>query len=258
MRRLSLLTLVSILAPALAQAQPIGGGLTPLALDLKKVPIGSWAEYTVTIKAEAPMTMKARWALIARDANGSTLETTVEGGPIAMMGGKMIMKVSLVPDPLASDKPIKQAVVQMGDQDPMEMPLNMPNMPPQKFQKPDPKKLVGKEQITVAAGTFKASHYHDVTERGVVDLWVSDGVGPLGMVKMTATPTKPDPQSPPITMELTAKGKDAKPLITKPPKPFDPSAFGGGGRPPGGPGAPGNAPPPGSIPPPAKAPAPKP
>jgi hypothetical protein len=266
MRRLHLLTLVLIAAPGLAQAQPIGGGLTPLALDLKKVPVGSWAEYTVTIGGGGGMTMKSRWALVARDANGSTLETSVEGGPVAMMGGKMVMKVALVADPLKSDKPIKQAVVQVGDRDPMEMPLNMPNMPPQKFQKPDPKKLVGKEQIKVAAGTFKTSHYHDVTERGVIDLWVSEGVGPLGMVKMTATPPagKQDPQTPPISMELTGKGKDAKGIITKSPKPFDPAELGGAGAPPPGgppPGAgapgPGKAPPPGG-PPPAKAPAPKP
>jgi hypothetical protein len=81
------------------------------------------------------------------------------------------------------------------------------------------------------------------------------------MVKMTATPTgKPDPQSPPIAMELTAKGTDAKPLITKAPKPFDPSEFGGsGGHPPaGGPPPSGQAPAPRNAPPPAKAPVPKP
>jgi hypothetical protein len=248
MRRSHLVTLVVLLTPALARAQPIGGGLTPLALDLKKVPIGSWAEYAVSIGGAGGTNIKSRWALVARDAGGSTLETSVEGGPMAMMGGKMIMKVSLVPDPLNSDKPIKQAVVQVGDRDPMEMPLDMPNMPPQKFQKPDPKKLVGKEQIKVPAGTFKASHYHDVTDRGVIDLWVSDGVGPLGMVKMTAIPPagKQDQQTPPISMELTGKGKDAKPLVTKPAKPFNPAELGGG------------APPPASPAPPSKAPAPKP
>jgi hypothetical protein len=266
MRRALPSFLVFCLAPGLlaglssrpALAQPIGGGLTPLALDLKKVPVGSWAEYTVTVGGDSTMTMKSRWALVARDANGSTLETSVEGGPVAMMGGKMVMKVALVPDPLTSEKPIKQAVVQVGDRDPMEMPLNMPNMPAQRFQKPDPKKLVGKEQVTVAGGSFKASHYHDVTDRGVIDLWVADGVGPLGMVKMSAKPSgnaKAENQPPPITMELTAKGKDAKPAITKSAKPFDPAEFGGPGAPP-----PGHAPAPAPAgkAPPVKAPAPKP
>jgi len=223
------------LAPGVAFAQPMSGALTPLALDLRKVPVGSWAEYAVTIGTQDAQTMKSRWALVARDAKGSTLETSVEGGPVAMMGGKMVMKVALVPDPVGSDKPIRQAVVQVGDRDPMDMPLNMPNMPPQKFQKPDPKKLVGKETIKVAAGTFKTSHYHDVTDRGVIDLWVSEGIGPLGMVKMMANPpattgkTADPQQQPPITMELTGKGTDAKSQITKAPKAFDPSAFMGPG-----------------------------
>jgi hypothetical protein len=249
MRRLIVpLFLLCSLAPTLAVAQPMGaGGLTPLALDLRKVPIGSWAEYKVQVGTDATMSMKLRWALVARDAAGSTLETTVEGGAVAAMGGKMIMKVTLVPDPLASDRPIKQAIVQVADRDPMEMPLDQPNMPPQRFQKPDPKKLVGKQKIKVLAGSFKASHYHDVTERGIIDLWISDAVGPLGLVKMTAAPdaaaAKADPQAPTITMELTARGKDARSLITKPARPFDPAEL-GGHAPTGAPAAPGQAPPP--------------
>src|SRR4051794_36033999 len=148
-------SLLLLVMPGVAFGQAAGMGTTPLALDLKKVPVGTWAEYTVNITAQGGMTMKSRWSLVARDANTTTLETRVEGGPLAMMGGHMVMKVSLAPDPLTADKPIKQTVVQVGDRDPMEMPLNMPNMPPQRFQKPDPKKLVGKEELKVAAGTFK-------------------------------------------------------------------------------------------------------
>jgi hypothetical protein len=235
------------LAPGPVLAQPVGVGLTPLALDLKKVPVGTWAEYTVNLGPDASMAMKSRWALVARDANGSTLETSVEGGPMAMVGGRMVMRLSLVPDPVASEKPIKQTVVQVGNKDPMELPLTMPNMPPQKFQKPDPKKIVGKEQLKVPGGTFKTSHYHDVTARGIVDIWVNDGVGPLGVVKMTAVPEKPDPSSPPIVMVLSARGKDAKSFITKTPKPFDPAQLGPPPPPPGAGPPPGAAPPPGAV-----------
>src|SRR5687767_15629818 len=46
----------------------------------------------------------------------------------------------LAPDPTSADKPVKQLVMQMGPQDPMEMPVEMPNGPgAQKFQKPDPR-----------------------------------------------------------------------------------------------------------------------
>ena len=32
---------------------------------------------------------------------------------------------------------------------------------------------------------------------------------------------------PPVTLQLVGRGKDAKPTITKPAKPFDPAALGG-------------------------------
>ena len=141
---------LACLAPASAFGQSMGAsGSTPLALDLRKVPVGSWAEYTMTVALGAGMTMKSRWALVGRDGNGNTLEMSMEGGPMAMMGGKMLVKMVLVPDPTTSAKPVKQMIMQMGDRDPMEMPLDMPNMPTQKFQKPDPKKLVGTEDVKV-------------------------------------------------------------------------------------------------------------
>jgi hypothetical protein len=240
MRRWFLFTVFMFLCSPSVLAQPgaMGGmGSTPLAVDLKKVPVGSWAEYSATI---GQMTMKSRWAFVARDKQGHTVEMTMEGGPMAMMGGKMAMKMVLVPDPTTSSKPVKQMVMQMGSQDPMEMPLNMPNMPTQKFQKPDPKKLVGKETINVAAGSFKTSHYRDTVENGTTDVWVSEDVAPLGMVKVQTTPT-PGAKGPggmpmpSVSMELVARGKDAKPTITKAPKPFNPALmFGGGaGRPSG-------------------------
>lgn len=220
--------------PAAAFAQMGGPSSTPMALDLKKVPIGSWAEYSMSLGANAgaTMSMKTRWALVARDAGSNTIEMSAEGKPLDRVGGKMTVKTVLVPEPTASEKPIKQMVMKMGEGDPMEMPLDLPGMPPQRFEKPDPKKLVGKETVKTPAGTFKTSHYRDITPASTVDAWVSDQAPPLGMVKVVTTP-KPGTAGPggqpmfPMTMELVAKGKDAKSIITKAPKPFDPSMFGG-------------------------------
>jgi hypothetical protein len=228
----SLILSLACLAPAVpALAQGVGDA-TPLALDLKKVPVGSWAEYTMTIGAGQGMTMKSRWALVARDANSNTLETTIEGGPMAQAGGKTVMKLVLVPDPVNAEKPVKQMVMKVGPRDPMEMPLDMPGMPAQKFEKPDPKKLVAKEQVKVPAGTFKAGHYRDTVQGMTIDSWISEDIAPLGLIKLTTTPkagaVSPAGQPiPPMTMLLVGRGKDAKPTITKGAKPFDPSAFGG-------------------------------
>ena len=98
--------------------------------------------------------------------------------------------------------------------------------PVQKFQHPDAKNLVGKEEIKVAAGTFQASHYREKNAMGTVDVCVNETVPPLGLVKVITAPdvdkSAPDAmQIPAATMELSATGKGAKPVITKKPKPFD-------------------------------------
>ena len=149
---------------------------------------------------------------------------------------KMTLQMSLVPNPTTSSKPVKRLVMQMGDMDPMEMPLDMPQMPDQRFEKPDPKKLVGKETIKVAAGSFSTGHYRDKIEQGTIDLWINETIPPLGLVKMTVTPTAGSGGPPAgMVIELTGKGRGAKPAITKEAKPFDPAMF---GMPGGGPGAP--------------------
>ena len=147
----------------------------------------------------------------------------MQGGPTAQMGGKLTLKMVLDPDPLGAAKPVKQMVMQIGDGDPMQAP---PDAPTQKFQKPDAKTLIGKESIKVKAGSFKTTHYRDHSPVGTVDVWVSEEVPPLGLVKVVATPEPPTgktklPRSPQFSMELAATGAGAKPTVTKPAKPFD-------------------------------------
>jgi hypothetical protein len=254
-KRISLagsLALALLAAPAAGWAQG-GPPVTPVAVNIQKVPVGSWAEYAVSItppKGEK-MNGKARWALVSRNADGVSFEMSMEGGPTAMMGGqKMTSKMVLAPDPTKSDRPVRQLIMQMGDMDPFEMPAEAPQVQGQRFEKPDPKKLVGKETLKVPAGSFPTAHYRDKREQAQVDFWVSESIPPLGMVKMTVTPNAGTP-GPNVVLELAAKGSDAKATITKPAKPFNPAMMGhppGGGHPPAG-GPPPGAPPPGGAPP---------
>ncbi len=94
--------------------------------------------------------MKTRWAFVGRDASGNTLELTMDGPAAASdrLGGKLVTRMVLLPDPIGSSKPIRQLIVQVGDRDPVDVPLGTPGLPGQKFQNPDPKKLVGKATIT--------------------------------------------------------------------------------------------------------------
>jgi hypothetical protein len=224
----------SFSAAVVASAQAGAGPAvpTPLACDFKKAPVGSWAEYTTTVGGADPVAMQTRWAFLGRDSRGNTLELTLAGGPaIARLGGKVVTRMVLVPDPVGVSKPFRQLVMQMGDGDPVEVPLNMEGLPGQKFQNPDPKKLVGKETIKVAAGTFATSHYREIWEECTVDAWLNDQVPPLGVIKTRVTPTpgilgpggKP---MPPVTMELRAHGKAAKPAITRTPRPLAPGIAG--------------------------------
>jgi hypothetical protein len=219
MKRIVALALALLPSSALAQSAGAPQSL-PLVVDLKKAAMGSWAEYGMSF---GEVKMKSRWALVARDAKSTTLEMAMEGAMMAQMGGKVALKMVLDPDPIGAAKPVKEVVMQIGNGDPMLAP---PDAPTQKFQKPDAKALVGKEELKVPAGTFKTMHYRDHTHVGTVDVWVSEDAPPLGLIKVLTTPepqTGADKQMviPPATMELVAIGTGAKPTITKPAKPFD-------------------------------------
>lgn len=228
MKRIIALVLALLPTSALAQATGSPQSL-PLVVDLKKVPVGSWAEYGMKF---GEIDMKSRWALVARDDKSTTMEMSMDNPMAAQMpgGGKITLKMVMDPDPVNAQNPVKEMIMQIGNGDPMMAPAEAPR---QKFQKPDARTLVAKESIKVPAGTFKTSHYRDHTAVGTVDVWVSEDVAPLGLVKVLTTP---EPQQsdgkkveiPPATMELVATGTGAKPAITKPAKPFNAAGMMGG------------------------------
>ncbi len=224
MRSLSSLTVAFLLLPSLAAAQGPGvpAGM-PLVVDMQKIEVGSWAEYSMSMGSIA---LSSRWALVARDAKSNTLEMTTKGGPVAK---PVVLRLTLPVDPTSNDKPPKPMAVQFGDDAPMLVPKDTPM---QKFQHPEAKNLVGKEDIKVAAGTFKTSHYREKNAMGTVDIWVNETVLPLGIVKVLTTPEVDQKaptamQVPAATMELSSTGKGAKPTITKKPQPFDEKKMGG-------------------------------
>jgi hypothetical protein len=224
--RLLLALAVLMIVPAIARAQATGPLGPPPALlcDLKRATPGTWADYAVAVTAgPAAATMKVRWAFLQRNAGGSTVELTVDKP--AALGGKVVTRMVLVPDPIGDARPFRQIVVQQADGEPVDIPLDTPGLPAQKFQNPDPKKLVDRPTITVPAGTFATNHYRDVLPDSTVDSWLSDDVHPLGVVKIQSTP-HPEVEGPggkslpPVTMELVARGRDARATITRPPRPL--------------------------------------
>jgi hypothetical protein len=234
---------------ALAQ-QPGQSPPMPIAMDLAKVPPGSWADYSVTMAQFPPM--KLRMSLVARTPAGNVVESAVEGGMMAMVG-KMVIQMTLSP---GAEGTLKKSIIQLGANDPMEMPAEMKGTKP--FVKPNPKGLVGSETIKTGAGSFKTKHYRDKTPQGdKIEYWVNDTVPPFGLVKVEVD-QKSNPQvKGTSTFLVSAMGKDAKSSITKPAKPFNQAtlmqqmmAGSGGGAGTGGAHKPAPAPP-------AQAPAPK-
>lgn len=228
---------------AAAQAMGAGAGpAIPAGMDLAKIPVGSWSEYTVSMQGQ---TMKQRFALVGRSPEGHVVEMSVSGGAMAMAGGSLAVRVDLDPNPAAA-KRVKRMIMQMGPADPVEMPLNEAEMPQNQFAPPDDNKLVGTETIKVAAGSFKTKHYRDKNPDGQpMDFWIAEDVPPFGLVRMRMN-VDGGKGAQVVNMELSGRGTGAKPTITKPAKPFDQAAMmqqlmqnmqqqGAGG--PGGPGA---------------------
>jgi hypothetical protein len=107
-------------------------------------------------------------------------------------------------------------VMQMPGQDPMEMDSTM-NPAGRRMQQTipaniaDKAEIVGTETVTVPAGTFSCTHFR--MKDGSGDAWVSDKVGPWGLVKS---------QNKDSSMVLAKVITDAKDHITGTPKKFDP------------------------------------
>jgi hypothetical protein len=153
--------------------------------------------------------------------------------------GKMAMHMVLAP---GADFPVKKVVMQLGAADPMELPVEMTGGKP--FTRPNPKSLVGSDTVKVPAGSFKTKHYREKSPQGErFEYWVSDTAPPFGLVKVEVD-QKNNPQIKGVLgFQLVSVGKDAKPLVTKAPKPYDQavlmqqlmaaSGAGGGGAAPG-------------------------
>ncbi len=207
-----------VISPGIASAQMTQGPPTPMATELSKITVGSWAKYSMAMGTMPPMTMKM--ALVSRSAAGNSLEMSVEGG-MAARAGNVVTQMTLAPGSTGS---VQKQVLQVGANDPMEMPI--PEAQAHQFAKPNPKTLVKEETIKVAAGSYKTKHYHDTTPQGdTVDYWVTESVAPIGLVKIEMTQKNNPMINGPIKMELTAVGKDAKSSITKKTKPFDQAAL---------------------------------
>ena len=202
-------------APPPVSAGAIWPPRMPSAGNFEAVPLGKWADYEERYLDAA--TIKERVALVAREGDAITLETTTETRP----GDKTVFATELS----SAQEPgwhVTRNVFQVGDEDPMEAPATSPGQQP--YPCADPKKLVGTEMVSVRAGLFKAKHYRYRTAYGeTVDYWIDDSVPPIGLVKLEAEQKQHSAFRGGFKFELVETGSGAIPQVTRPAQPFDPA-----------------------------------
>ena len=168
---------------------------------------------------------KVRWAVVGRDAKGTTLEVSM---PDSALGkgkkGTVVQRMTI-----ASTRSVNDAAIQVGEADPLALKA------PAKdawFTTPDPATKTADERVTVQAGTFSTGHYRVTTPQGTLDYWIAaDKAPPLGLIKVTFTPSRTAKvvkkrAASAISIELVKTGTDAKGLIVKHPLALDATNLG--------------------------------
>lgn len=170
------LALLAVLVPSLALAQNANNAQMSYEA-VAKAPVGSWAEYTTTMKGRNE-TVKIRYALVEKTAKSMAIEIdgTTPMGPV-------LMRMEYQPTGADAYK-ISKAIMQMGTNAPQEMPVP-PNAPLLKKGE-EVGEPVGKTSIKTAAGTFDCKQFRKTIPQGTFDLWMNDKVLPVGLVKQAS------------------------------------------------------------------------
>jgi hypothetical protein len=206
--------LITCLAGPRAHAQGGGAPPLPLAIDLKKVAVGSWADYSLITGTMPPL--RQRISLVGKTGKGYEMEVAVDGGPVP---STIITRVELGLAPKAG-KRVQRAVMKAGAARlPMEIPGSS-DLVADQFPSLDPKAYLSTQQVEVPAGTFKAKLYRTVGARGVTtDYWVSEEARPMGIVKMEVNFKRAG--TPRAILKLVEQGKGARGTELKPVRVFD-------------------------------------
>lgn len=188
--------------------------------------VGSGAVYEITASGDnGDRKMNTEIDVVGKESvngkDGYWFESTVSN---AQMGGDVVMKMLIVPDP-SSTGPAKM-IMQMPGRPAMEMPMQMGQMGRRGAdQTPETTDIrtqaedLGTETVTTPAGTFQTHHYRMKDQSS--EVWISEKVSPYGLIKQ---------QGKNSTMVLTKVVTDAKDKITGTPVPFNPMMMGGMGR----------------------------
>jgi hypothetical protein len=175
--------------PAAASAQGACGGY------VKAPSVGGWSEYVVRVPGSSDLGV--RFAVTEAEARRQKqlvwFETRVNGG-----AGTMVSRLLVPGYPYAASQDL---LLRARGQE-------LPRLHKSIAEGCEAAQLVGDEQITVRAGTFRTKHFRSA--QAGADFWVSTEA-PFGLVKMTNSLDN-------STMELVDRGTGAKTSITGTPR----------------------------------------
>jgi hypothetical protein len=214
MRVVLLVTAGCLFAAAGVSAQ-LGMNLNPFSkpniTDIFKPVVGNGALYQ-SQRTGRDQTMQLEMIVVGKEIvdgqQGWWLEMgmdTPRGGSSQLVYSKMLM---------TADFQMKKVVFQLPGQPAMEMPYN-DSMKTRMKEESQKWHQAGSESITVPAGTFSCVHWKK--DQGDGDVWASDKVSPMSMVKMV------DSAQTLVLMKVISGASDH---ITGPVTKFDPQAFG--------------------------------
>jgi hypothetical protein len=157
--------------------------------EVMRVPaVGKWVEYQALYDQKDNYLL--RYAVVGEEKREGTdyrwleMKMTNEADP-----KKNLVYQMLIPGSLASIGDVQEVIMKPGDQPAMKMNGMMLGMIRGQLQKKsvfgdlcDEVALVGKEKVTVPAGTFNSKHYHSAKYEN--DSWVDPALS-FGMVKST-------------------------------------------------------------------------
>jgi len=178
--------------------------------------VGSGAVYQTENQREGKreMEMTIVGAETSEGKPGHWLEMSFKGPD----GGQMVMRQLMALN--NKQMQVLRMVFQQGEDEPLEMSMEMMGMMGQMGQQRKPEtadireeaERVGVESVTVPGGTFECEHWRSKDKSQ--DFWISNKVAPLGIVKMISKDE---------SMTLLRVVTNAKTKIRGTPRKFDPA-----------------------------------
>lgn len=182
---------------------------------------GLWAEYSLSDdKSGATL----RWSLVANEASSVTLEmrTLLPSAAMARPPSRAAATYSI--DEKGNIGALQKVIVTSEKGPNILMPEQW-SREALRFTAPSKDDFVGLDKVArPGGGVIEASRYRQQTKDGIIDVWLSKDVPPLGVAQFSFTPNALQsvasaPQRP-IVARVIAMGDDAAPTVTGPVIPF--------------------------------------